>query len=103
MVSTEPCKDACDKRKNSGLGMGHSCSPIVVVDGDECIVHVEPARLARVGAKSGQQREEGSGLLQEQRMMLNHALDDLQAGHLCGFIPLITRNAHYVTHVGIRR
>lgn len=84
-----------------GIGPGnemnkaaHSISPVVVVDGNEYVVHDEPTRLAGVGAKGGQQWEEGSGLLQGQGLMLNHALDNLQAGHLGGFIPVIMRNIH---------
>ena len=80
----------------------HSISPVVIVDGNECVVHDKPTRLAGVGAKGGQQREEGSGLLQGQGLMLNHALDNVQAGHLGGFIPVIMRNTHML-HMYLQR
>lgn len=92
-----------------GIGPGnemnkatHSISPVVVVDGNEYVIHDEPTRLAGVGAKGGQQWEEGSGLLQGQGLMLNHALDNIQAGHLGGFIPVVMRNIHML-HLYLQR
>ena len=45
-----------------------------------------------MGAKGRQQWEEGSGLLKGQGLMLDHSLDNFQAGRLSGFIPIIMRN-----------
>ena len=60
--------------------------------------------LAGVGPKGRQQGKEVSGLLQGQGLMLNHALDNLQAGHLGGFVPVIMRDVRelkiYLRHLG---
>lgn len=72
-------------------------SPVVVVDGNECVVHDKPTRLTGVGAKGRQQRKEDSGLLKGQGLMLNHALNNLQAGHLSGFVPIIMRNTYVLS------
>ena len=69
-------------------------SPVVIVDSNKGIIHDEPTRLTRVGAKGRQQWEEGSGLLKGQGLMLNHALDNLQASHLGGFIPVLKGEMH---------
>ena len=75
-----------------GIRYENESSPVVVVDCDEYVVHGEPTVLAGVGAKGRQQGKEVSGLLQGQGLMLNHALDNLQAGHLGGFVPVNMRD-----------
>ena len=49
-----------------------------------------------MGAKGCQQWEEDSGLLKGQGLMLDHSLDNLQAGRLSGFVPIIMRNLRMI-------